>query len=62
MQRISLMFLVMIMFWTVWETLQRYKVVKKEKRPRCSDGSLDMRYSVNQGLQKHGYITFSDYS
>ena len=24
-------------------------------RPRCIDGSLDMRYSVNKGLNKYGY-------
>lgn len=31
------------------------KIVSKPDRPRCKDGSLDMRFSVNKGLDKHGF-------
>ena len=30
------------------------KIINRTDRPRCKDGSLDMRFAVNRGLDKYG--------
>lgn len=30
------------------------KIINKNDRPRCKDGSLDMRFAVNRGMDKYG--------
>lgn len=36
-----------------------FEVRRRQRRPRCQDGSLDMRFKVNEGHNKHDQV--SDY-